>query len=129
MSAVKKAAKKVTKTIGGALKGLFKSPSVVVNDNSRQVADAINQQAAAEKKAKEEAELKEAREKEFKEKVEADQKALENGKATGTTETKESDLATSGLNEVNVDFSKTLRDDEEEKKKKDAFLSFMSSSR
>ena len=125
MSAVKKGVKRVTRTVGGVLKGFFKSPK----DNSQQVADAINKQAEDERKAKEAAELKEAREKEFKEKVEADQKALENGKATGTTETKESDLASSGLNEVNVDFSKTLRDDEEEKKKKDAFLSFMSSSR
>ena len=124
-----KAIKRATRAVGGVFKGLFKSPSVVVNDNSQEVAKAINAQAEAERKAKAEAELKEAREKEFKEKVEADQKALENGKATGTTETKESDLATSGLNEVNVDFSKTLRDDEEEKKKKDAFLSFMSSSR
>ena len=125
MSAVKRVARKVTNTLGR----LFRSPSVVVNDNSQEVANAINKQAEDERKAKEAAELKEARETEFKEKVEADQKALENGKATGTTETKESDLATSGLNEVNVDFSKTLRDEEEEKKKKDAFLSFMSSSR
>ena len=125
MSAVKRVARKVTNTLGR----LFRSPSVVVNDNSQEVANAINKQAEDERKAKDAAELKETREKEFKEKVEADQKALENGKATGTTETKESDLATSGLNEVNVDFSKTLRDEEEEKKKKDAFLSFMSSSR
>ena len=125
MSAVKRVARKVTNTLGR----LFRSPSVVVNDNSQEVANAINKQAEDERKAKDAAELKETREKEFKEKVEADQKALENGKATGTTETKETDLATSGLNEVNVDFSKTLRDEEEEKKKKDAFLSFMSSSR
>ena len=63
MSVVKKAAKKVTNTIGGAFKGLFKAPSVVVNDNSQQVADAINQQAADEKAAKEAAELKEKQEK------------------------------------------------------------------
>ncbi len=118
MSAVKKAAKKVTKTVGGALKGLFKSPSVVVNDNSKQVADAINQQAADEKAAKEAAELKEKQEKEYREQVEKDQSELDNLKNAGTSETSESDLASSGLNDVNADFSETLVLDEEEKKKR-----------
>ena len=53
MSAVKKAAKKVGKAVGGVLGGIFKAPKVVVEDNSQQVANAINQQAADEKKAKE----------------------------------------------------------------------------
>lgn len=118
MSAVKKAVKKVTRTVGGALKGLFKSPSVVVNDNSQQVADAINRQAADEKAAKEAAELKEKQEKEYREMVEKDQKELDNLKTAGTSEASETDLASSGLNDVNADFSKTLIEDEEEKKKK-----------
>ena len=111
MSSVKRAAKKVTKTIGGALKGLFKVPSVVVNDNSQQVADAINKQAADEKAAKEAAELKEKQEKQYREQVEKDQSELDNLKAAGTSETTESDLASSGLNDVNADFSKTLIED------------------
>lgn len=118
MSAVKKSVRKVTKTVGGALKGLFKSPSVVVKDNSQQVADAINQQAADEKAAKAAAELKEKQEKEYREMVEKDQKELDNLKTAGTSEASETDLASSGLNDVNADFSKTLIEDEEEKKKK-----------
>lgn len=118
MSVVKKAAKKVGKAVGGAFRGLFKSPSIVVNDNSQQVADAINQQAADEKAAKEAAELKEKQEKEYREMVEKDQKELDNLKTAGTSEASETDLASSGLNDVNADFSKTLIDDEEEKKKR-----------
>lgn len=118
MSAVKKAAKKVGKAVGGVLGGLFKSPSVVVNDNSQQVADAINQKAADEKAAKEAAELKEKQAKEYREQVEKDQSELDNLKNAGTSETSESDLASSGLNDVNADFSETLVLDEEEKKKR-----------
>ena len=118
MSVVKKAAKKVGKAVGGAFGGLFKSPSVVVNDNSQQVADAINQQAADEKAAKEAAELKEKQAKEYREQVEKDQSELDNLKTAGTSETSESDLASSGLNDVNADFSETLVLDEEEKKKR-----------
>ena len=130
MSVVKKAAKKVGKAVGGAFGGLFKSPSVVVNDNSQQVADAINQQAADEKAAKEAAELKEKQEKEYREQVEKDQSELDNLKTAGTSETSESDLASSGLNDVNADFSKTLIEDEEEKKRKsDAFRNALMSGR
>ena len=130
MSAAKKAVKKVTRTVGGALKGLFKSPSIVVNDNSQQVADAINRQAADEKAAKEAAELKEKQEKEYREKVEKDQKELDNLKTTGTSEVTESDLTSSGLNDVNADFSKTLIEDEEEKKRRsDALMNAFRSER
>jgi len=117
MSAAEKGVKKIGRAVGGALRGLFKVPSVVVNDNSQQVADAINKQAADEKAAKE-AELKEKQEKQYREQVEKDQKELDNLKTAGTSETTESDLASSGLNDVNADFSKTLIEDEEEKKKK-----------
>ena len=109
MSAVKKVAKKVTNTIGR----LFK-----VNDNSQEVANAINKQAEDERKAKEAAELKEKQEKEYRAMVEKDQSELDNLKAAGTSETTESDLASSGLNDVNADFSKTLIDDDEEKKRR-----------
>ena len=123
MSAVSKGFKKLTKTVGGAVKGLFSAPKVVVEDNSQQVADAINNQAAEEKAAKEAAELKEKQEKEYREGVERDQKELDNLKTAGTAETSESDLASSGLNNVNADFSKTLREDDEEKKRRsDALL-------
>ena len=118
MSAVKKVAKKARNAVGGVLGRIFKSPSVVVNDNSRQVADAINRQAADEKAAKEAAELKEKQEKEYREQVEKDQSELDNLKNAGTSETSESDLASSGLNDVNADFSETLVLDEEEKKKR-----------
>ena len=118
MSAVSRGFKKIGKTVGGALSGIFGAPKVVVEDNSQQVADAINQQTADEKAAKEAAELKEQQEKEYREQVEKDQKELDNLKTTGTAETSESDLASSGLNDVNADFSKTLIDDEEEKKKR-----------
>lgn len=114
MSAVKKAAKRVTNTLGK----LFKSPSVVVNDNSQEVANAINKKAEDERKAKEAAELKEKQEKDYRAMVEKDQSELDNLKAAGTSETTESDLASSGLNDVNADFSKTLIDDDEEKKKR-----------
>ena len=103
MSAIGKGIKKIGKTVGGAIGGLFGAPKVVVEDNSQQVADAINQQAADEKKAKEDAELKEQQEKEYREKVAKDQEELENLKTTGTSETSESDLSSSGLNEVNTD--------------------------
>ena len=123
MSAVSRGFKKIGKAVGGALSGIFGAPKVVVEDNSQQVADAINQQAADEKKAKEDAELKEQQEKEYRDKVAKDQEELENLKTTGTSETTESDLASSGLNDVNADFSKTLIDDDEEKKKRsDALL-------
>ena len=122
MSAVSRGFKKIGKTVGGALSGIFGAPKVVVEDNSQQVADAINQQAADEKKAKEDAELKEQQEKEYRDKVAKDQEELENLKTAGTSDTTESDLTSSGLNEVNSDFSKTILEDEEEKKKRsDAF--------
>ena len=120
MSAVSKGFKKLTKTVGGAVKGLFRAPKVV--DNSQQVADAINNQAEAEAKAKEEADLKTQREKEYREKVEKDQKELDNMKAVGASENKSSDLASSGLNDVNVDFSKTLLEEERKKKSNDFWL-------
>ena len=130
MSAVKKGIKKIGKTVGGAVKGLFRAPKIVVNDNSQQVADAINQQAADEKAAKEAAELKEKQEKEYRDKVAKDQEELENLKTTGTSETSESDLASSGLNDVNADFSKTLIEDEEEKKRRsDALMNAFRSGR
>ena len=130
MSAVKKGIKKIGKTVGGAIGGLFGAPKVVVEDNSQQVADAINQQAADEKAAKEAAELKEKQEKEYREQVEKDQKELDNLKTAGTSETSESDLASSGLNDVNADFSKTLIEDEEEKKRKsDALMNAFRSGR
>ena len=122
---------KVGKAIGNTVKSvskLFKSPSVIVNDNSKEVANAINNQAEEEKKAKLAAELKEKQEKEFREKVEKDQKTLDAQKAVGTSEASTTDLATSGLNEVNSDFSNTLMEDEE-KRKKDALLGFMSDRR
>ena len=122
---------KVGKAIGNTVKSIskiFKSPSVVVNDNSKEVANAINNQAEEEKKAKLAAELKEKQEKEFREKVEKDQKTLDAQKAVGTSEASTTDLATSGLNEVNSDFSNTLMEDEE-KRKKDALLGFMSDRR
>ena len=122
MSKVAKGVKKAVKGVGNFAKGLFKSPSVVVNDNSQQVADAINKQAEDERKAKEEADLKTQREKEYREKVEKDQKELDNMKALGTSENKSSDLASSGLNDVNVDFSKTLMEQEEKKKNNDFWL-------
>ena len=122
-----KVGKAVSKTVKGFTR-IFRGPSVVVNDNSKEVAAAINKQAADEKKAKEAAELKEKREKEFREKVEKDQKSLDAQKAIGTSETSTTDLATSGLNEVNSDFSNTLMEDEE-KRKKDALLGFMSDRR
>ena len=112
------AAKKAVRKVGDVFKGFFKSPSVVVNDNSQQVADAINKQAADEAAAKAAAELKEKQEKEYREQVEKDQSELDNLKTAGTSEASETDLASSGLNDVNADFSKTLIEDEEEKKKK-----------
>ena len=130
MSAVGKGIKKIGKKVGGAIGGLFKAPKVVVEDNSQQVADAINQQAADEKKAKEDAELKERQEKEYREKVAKDQEELENLKTTGTSETSESDLSSSGLNEVNTDFSETiLETDEEKKRRSDAFRNALMSGR
>ena len=122
MSKVAKGLKKAVKGVGNFAKGLFKSPSVVVNDNSQQVADAINKQAEDERKAKEEADLKTQKEKEYREKVEKDQKELDNMKALGTSENESSDLASSGLNDVNVDFSKTLMEQEEKKKNNDFWL-------
>ena len=124
MSKITKAVKNTVKSVGR----LFKSPSVVVNDNSQEVANAINKQAEDEKKAKEAAALKESREKEFREKVEKDQKSLDAQKAIGTNEASTTDLASSGLNEVNSDFSDTLMEDDE-KKRKDALLGFMSNRR
>ena len=118
MSAAKKGIKRVTRKVFGPLKRLFKSPSIVVNDNSQEVANAINKQAEDERKAKEAAELKEKQEKEYRAMVEKDQKELDNLKTAGTSEASETDLASSGLNDVNADFSKTLIEDEEEKKKK-----------
>lgn len=122
MSKVAKGVKKAVKGVGNFAKGLFKSPSIVVNDNSQQVTDAINKQAEDERKAKEEADLKTQREKEYREKVEKDQKELDNMKALGTSENKSSDLASSGLNDVNVDFSKTLMEQEKKKKNNDFWL-------
>ena len=122
MSKVAKGVKKAVKGVGNFAKGLFKSPSIVVNDNSQQVADAINKQAEDERKAKEEADLKTQREKEYREKVEKDQKELDNMKALGTSENKSSDLASSGLNDVNIDFSKTLMEQEKKKKNNDFWL-------
>ena len=122
---------KVGKAIGSTVKKvskLFSSPKVIVDDNSKEVAAAINNQAEEERKAKEAATLKEKQEKEFREKVEKDQKTLDAQKAIGTSETSTADLATSGLNEVNSDFSNTLMEDEE-KRKKDALLGFMSDRR
>ena len=122
---------KVGKAIGSTVKKvgkLFSSPKVIVNDNSKEVTAAINNQAEEERKAKEAATLKEKQEKEFREKVEKDQKTLDAQKAIGTSETSTTDLATSGLNEVNSDFSNTLMEDEE-KRKKDALLGFMSDRR
>lgn len=122
---------KVGKAIGSTVKKvskLFSSPKVIVNDNSKEVAAAINNQAEEEKKTKAAAELKEKQEKEFREKVEKDQKSLDAQKALGTSEASTTDLATSGLNEVNSDFSNTLMEDEE-KKKKDALLGFFSDRR
>lgn len=124
MSKITKAVKNTVKSVGR----LFKSPKVVVNDNSQEVANAINKQAEDEKKAKEAAALKESQEKEFREKVEKDQKSLDAQKAIGTNEASTTDLATSGLNEVNSDFSNTLMEDDE-KKRKDALLGFMSNRR
>lgn len=124
MSKITKAVKNTVKSVSR----LFKSPSVVVNDNSQEVANAINKQAEDEKKAKEAAALKESQEKEFREKVEKDQKSLDAQKAIGTNEASTTDLATSGLNEVNSDFSNTLMEDDE-KKRKDALLGFMSNRR
>lgn len=124
MSKVGKAIGSTVKTVGK----LFSSPKVIVNDNSKEVAAAINNQAEEEKKAKAAAELKEKQEKEFREKVEKDQKSLDAQKALGTSEASTTDLATSGLNEVNSDFSNTLMEDEE-KKKKDALLGFFSDRR
>ena len=124
MSKITKAVKNTVKSVGR----LFKSPSVVVNDNSQEVANAINKQAEDEKKAKEAAALKESQEKEFREKVEKDQKSLDAQKAIGTNEASTTDLASSGLNEVNSDFSNTLMEDDE-KKRKDALLGFMSNRR
>ena len=124
MSKITKAVKKTVKSVSR----LFKSPSVVVNDNSQEVANAINKQAEDEKKAKEAAALKESQEKEFREKVEKDQKSLDAQKAIGTNEASTTDLASSGLNEVNSDFSNTLMEDDE-KKRKDALLGFMSNRR
>ena len=122
MSKVAKGVKRAVRGVGSLAKGLFKSPSVVINDNSRQVADAINKQAEDERKAKEEADLKTQRAKEYREKVEKDQKELDNMKAVGTSENKSSDLASSGLNDVNVDFSKTLLGEEKKKKSNDFWL-------
>ena len=124
MSKITKAVKNTVKSVSR----LFKSPRVVVNDNSQEVANAINKQAEDEKKAKEAAALKEAQEKEFREKVEKDQKSLDAQKAIGTNEASTTDLASSGLNEVNSDFSNTLMEDDE-KKRKDALLGFMSNRR
>ena len=124
MSKITKAVKNTVKSVSR----LFKSPSVVVNDNSREVANAINKQAEDEKKAKEAAALKESQEKEFREKVEKGQKSLDAQKAIGTNEASTTDLASSGLNEVNSDFSNTLMEDDE-KKRKDALLGFMSNRR
>ena len=124
MSKITKAVKKTVKSVSR----LFKSPRVVVNDNSQEVANAINKQAEDEKKAKEAAALKESQEKEFREKVEKDQKSLDAQKAIGTNEASTTDLASSGLNEVNSDFSNTLMEDDE-KKRKDALLGFMSNRR
>ena len=124
MSKITKAVKNTVKSVGR----LFKSPKVVVNDNSQEVANAINKQAEDEKKAKEAAALKESQEKEFREKVEKDQKSLDAQKAIGTNEASTTDLASSGLNEVNSDFSNTLMEDDE-KKRKDALLGFMSNRR
>ena len=124
MSKITKAVKNTVKSVGR----LFKGPSVVVNDNSQEVANAINKQAEDEKKAKEAAALKESQEKEFREKVEKDQKSLDAQKAIGTNEASTTDLASSGLNEVNSDFSDTLMEDDE-KKRKDALLGFMSNRR
>ena len=130
MSAIGKGFKKIGKTVGGALSGIFGAPKVVVEDNSQQVADAINQQAADEKKAKEDAELKEQQEKEYRDKVAKDQEELENLKTAGTSDTTESDLSSSGLNEVNTDFGKTIIEDEEEKKRRsDAFRNALMSGR
>ena len=123
MSKITKAVKNTVKSVSR----LFK-PSVVVKDNSQEVANAINKQAEDEKKAKEAAALKESQEKEFREKVEKDQKSLDAQKAIGTNEASTTDLATSGLNEVNSDFSNTLMEDDE-KKRKDALLGFMSNRR
>ena len=109
MSKITKAVKNTVKSVSR----LFKSPSVVVNDNSQEVANAINKQAEDEKKAKEAAALKESQEKEFREKVEKDQKSLDAQKAIGTNEASTTDLASSGLNEVNSDFSNTLMEDDE----------------
>ena len=130
MSAVKKATKKVGKAVGGVLGRIFKAPRVVVNDNSQQVADAINKQSEDEKAAKAAAELKEQQEKEYREMVEKDQKELENLKTAGTSETTESDLASSGLNDVNADFSKTILESEEEKNRRNnAFSSLLTGRR
>lgn len=130
MSAVSRGFKKIGKTVGGALSGIFGAPKVVVEDNSQQVADAINQQAADEKKAKEDAELKEQQEKEYRDKVAKDQEELENLKTAGTSDTSESDLSSSGLNEVNADFSKTILESEEEKKRRNsAFAPLLTSRR
>ena len=123
MSKITKAVKKTVKSVSR----LFK-PSVVVKDNSQEVANAINKQAEDEKKAREAAALKESQEKEFREKVEKDQKSLDAQKAIGTNEASTTDLASSGLNEVNSDFSNTLMEDDE-KKRKDALLGFMSNRR
>ena len=120
MSKITKAVKNTVKSVSR----LFKSPK----DNSQEVANAINKQAEDEKKAKEAAALKESQEKEFREKVEKDQKSLDAQKAIGTDEASTTDLASSGLNEVNSDFSNTLMEDDE-KKRKDAFLGFMSNRR
>ena len=120
MSKVGKALKKTVKGIGS----LLKSPS----NNSKEVANAIKKQAEDERKAKEEIARKEAQEKEFRDRVEKDQKALDGQKAVGTSESSSADLATSGLNEVNSDFSNTLMEDDE-KKRKDALSSFMSNRR
>lgn len=130
MSAVSRGFKKIGKKVGGALSGIFRAPKIVIKDNSQQVADAINQQAADEKKAKEDAELKEQQEKEYREKVAKDQEELENLKTTGTSETSESDLSSSGLNEVNTDFSETILEaDEEKKRRSDAFRNALMSGR
>ena len=59
-----------------------------------------------------------------------DQEELENLKTTGTSETSESDLSSSGLNEVNTDFSETiLETDEEKKRRSDAFRNALMSGR
>lgn len=122
MSAVKKGIKKVGKTVGGAVKGLFRAPKIVVEDNSQQVADAINKQAEDERNAKAEMEEKERLEKDYRSRVEKDQRELDGMKAIGTPEVTESDLASSGLNEVNADFSKTLIESEEEKKRRGSYF-------